>query len=137
MLITTDGLVTRSYEAGVNDRLIHIVTPERGRLAVMVKGGRSGSNKYAAIIQPFTYGNFELYQKGDMYWLRGGSVLTAFYELSCDVTRMALAAYLCDVASDMTDEGEDASELLRKMLTELSPPYSTTCFSRTAMPSNS
>ena len=40
------------------------------------------------------------------------------------------------IASSYIDV-QDAPELLRKMLTELSPPYSTTCFSRTAMPSNS
>ena len=104
-LITVDGLVTRVYPHGDHDRLIHVVTPDRGRLPVMVKGGQSKRNPMAAYTQLFTYGNYELYRKGELYWLRGGSVNHAFYELSCDVTRMALGAYLCDVTSDMTAEG--------------------------------
>lgn len=119
MLITTDGLVTRSYPAGEHDRLVHLVTPERGRLSVLVKGGQSKTNRFAAITQLFTYGNYELYHKGDMYWLRGGSVLTPFYDLSCDVSRMALGAYLCDVTSEMTGEGEPASDILRLLLNSL------------------
>ena len=121
MLITVDGLVTRIYPAGDHDRLIHIITPDRGRLSVMVKGAQSKTNRMGAITQLFTYGNYELYRKGDMYWLRGGSVNMAFYNLTTDLTRMALASYLCDVASDLTDEGEgeEAGDLLRMLLNAL------------------
>ena len=41
MLITVNGLVTRSYLSGDHDRVIHIITEDHGRLAVMVKGGNS------------------------------------------------------------------------------------------------
>ncbi len=120
MLITTDGLITRSYPAGDHDRLVHIVTPDRGRLAVMVKGGQSRSNRFAAITQLFTYGNYELYRRGDLYWLRGGSVNLSFYGLTCDIARMALGSYLCDLTSELTDEGEEgASDLLRMLLNAL------------------
>ncbi len=120
MLITTDGLITRSYPAGEHDRVIHLVTPEHGRLSVMVKGGQSKKNPHAAITQSFTYGNYELYHKsGEMYWLRGGSVLHSFYELTSDLTSMALATYLCDVTSEVTGEGESADLILRMILNTL------------------
>lgn len=120
MLITTDGLITRSYAAGEHDRLVHLVTPDRGRLAVMVKGGQSKSNRFAPITQLFTYGNFELYRRGELYWLRGGSVNHSFYRLTADITRMALGTYLCDITSELTDEGEEgAGDLLRMLLNAL------------------
>ncbi len=120
MLITTDGLITRSYPVGDHDRVIHLVTPERGRLSVMVKGGQSKTNRYAAITQLFTYGNYELYHKhGEMYWLRGGSVLHSFYTLTYDLSRMALGTYICDVTSELTGEGENAEQLLRLTLNTL------------------
>ena len=126
MLITVNGLVVRSYLSGSHDRIIHILTEDRGRLSVMVKGGatkRAGSA--ASCIQLFTYGNYELYRgRGkDLYWFRGGSVLTPFYELSSDITSVALAAYLCDIAADMTPEEEVDSEegvlLLKDLLNSL------------------
>ncbi len=120
MLITTDGLITKSYPAGEHDRIIHLVTAERGRLSVMVKGGQSKKNPHAAITQLFSYGNYELYHKsGELYWLRGGSVEHSFYELTLDLTRMALAAYLCDVTSELTGEGENAELILRTTLNSL------------------
>lgn len=120
MLITTDGLITRSYPAGEHDRVVHLVTPEHGRLSVMVKGVQSKRSQSAVLTQLFTYGNYELYHKsGEMYWLRGGSVLHSFYDLTNDLTAMALATYLCDVASEVTGEGENAELILRMLLNTL------------------
>ena len=125
MLITVNGLVTRSYPSGDHDRLLHIMTEDRGRLSVMVKGGNSKrGGATSACTQLFTYGNYELYSgnNGDLYWLRGGSVLTSFYKLSEDLARMSLASYLCDVASDLTDKNvavEETAELLRMLLNSL------------------
>lgn len=119
MLITTDGLVTRSYASGDGDHILHLVTPSMGRLSVIVKGGKKQGGRLTPITQLFTWGNYELYHKGDMYWLRGGSVLTPFYELTADLSSMALGAYLCDITSDMTGEGENAEALLRMLLNAL------------------
>lgn len=121
MLITTDGLITRSYPAGDHDRLVHLVTADHGRLAVLVKGGKSGTNRFAPITQLFTYGNYELYRKGEFYWLRGGSVNHSFYRLTEDITRMALGTYLCDITSELTDEGgeEGAEDMLHMLLNAL------------------
>lgn len=119
MLLTVDGLVTRSYPVGDHDRLVHIVTAEHGRLPVMVKGGQSRHNPNVACTQLFTYGNYELYHRGELYWLRSGSVLNAFYDLSCDIADVALATYLCDLTSELTGEGVAADELLRTLLNSL------------------
>ncbi len=125
MLITVNGLITRSYASGDHDRLVHMITEDRGRLAVMVKGGNSKrGSPAAACTQLFTYGNYELYSGngGDIYWYRGGSVLNTFYNLSANLPRMALAAYLCDVASELTDKdaGEnETADLLRMLLNSL------------------
>lgn len=119
MLTTTDGLVARVYHSGERDYVLHLITPTYGRLSVMVKGAHKKGSPLASIIQLFTWGNYELYKKGDAYWLRGGSVLNHFYELSSDLASMALAAYMCDVVSDMTGEGEGAEPLLRLLLNAL------------------
>lgn len=121
MLITVNGLVTRSYPSGDHDRVIHILTEEQGRLSVMVKGAgskRTGSSTVCT--QLFTYGNYELYRgkSGDLFWFRGGSVIHSFYSLTTDLTRMALATYLCDVASEQAAEegGEEEGAVLLRML---------------------
>ena len=62
MTFATDGLITRVVDVGASDKLVNIITNTRGRIGVMVKGGRSPSSKLTAISQLFTYGNFEIYE---------------------------------------------------------------------------
>ena len=119
MTFATDGLITRVHDVGASDKLVNIITPDRGRIGVMVKGGRSPSSKMTPISQLFTYGNFEIYEKNSMYWLKGGGVTNSFYSLSSDISRVSLATYLCELANELTDEDEECAELLRLLLNSL------------------
>ncbi len=119
MEFATNGIITRIYDVGASDKMLNIITSERGRICVMVKGGRSPSSKLRSVSQLFTYANFEISQKGSMYWLRSGSVINPFYDLSSDITRVSLASYLCDLANELTDEGGDDDSIMRLLLNSL------------------
>ena len=116
MIFTTDGLVLRIVEIGDHDRLLTLLTPNYGRIRVMAKGVSTLRSSILSIVQMFTYGNYEIYRKGDSYWLRDGSVINTFYALSDDIERLALASYISEVAIEMSDEGEDATDTLRLVL---------------------
>ncbi len=125
MLITVNGLITREYRTGDKDRVLHIITHEEGRLSAIVKGSATRKkDATVAATQLFTYANFELYRGagGDLYWIRSVSPIRHFFGLSEDIVTMALASYLCDVATDLAAE-EDAipetDELLRMLLNTL------------------
>ena len=116
MIFTTDGLVLRIVEIGDHDRLLTLLTPNYGRIRVMAKGVSTLRSSILSIVQMFTYGNYEIYRKGDSYWLRDGSVINTFYALSDDIERLALASYISEAAIEMSDEGEDATDTLRLVL---------------------
>ncbi len=119
MEFATNGIITRIYDVGASDKMINIITEDRGRIGVMVKGGRSPSSKLRSVSQLFTYANFEINQKGNMYWLRSGSVINPFYDLSIGIERVSLASYLCDLANELTDEGGDDDSVMRLLLNSL------------------
>ncbi len=125
MLLTVNGLITRSYDTGNRDRVLHIITEEAGRLSVLCKGGGSHKTGSAAsVTQLYTWGNYEIYRgrSDDLYWFRSGSINRQFFSVTGDLSRMALAAYLCDLASELTDENSPVPEtatLLRMMLNTL------------------
>lgn len=119
MLFATDGVITRVSDATGSDRFLSIITPKRGRIGVLVKGSRSPDSKTASLSQLFTYGNFEIYEKNGMYWLRGGMVLDPFYGLSEDIERVACATYICELANELTDESDECEDILRLLLNSL------------------
>lgn len=114
-----NGVVVRLWDKGENDRYLSVLTAEHGRILLLSKGSRSLRGDQRAISQLYAYANFEYYRRGSTYILKGGSPLQTFYGLSTDLDRLNLAAYLCDLTSELTDEGEEAEEMLRLLLNSL------------------
>ncbi len=114
-----DGIVIRVRDSGERDRYLTVLTAEHGRMTLLSKGSHSLKGSQMAISQLYTYANFEYYKKGDFCILKGGSPIQPFYGISTDMDRLNLAAYLCDAAYEMSDEGERADTLLRMLLNAL------------------
>jgi len=114
-----DGVVVRVRDMNDNDRYLSVLTAERGRITVLSKGSRSMRGTQMGVSQLYTYANFEIYQRGSLYILKGGSAIDPFYALSMDIDRLNLAAYLCDLTCELTDEGEDATDMMRLLLNSL------------------
>lgn len=114
-----DGVVVRVRDMADHDRYLSVLTAEKGRITLLSKGSRSMKGQQMGVSQLYTYGNFEYYRRGDFYVLKGGTPIQPFYALSMDIDRLNLAAYFCDVACEITDEGEQAGDPLRLLLNSL------------------
>ena len=116
---SADGIVVRVRDMGNGSRYLSLLTAARGRIPLLAKGSHSLHSTQSAGSQMYTYGNYEFYRKGSMNILKGGSVIEPFYALSADIDRLNLAAYLCDLTAELTDEGEEAGDMLRLLLNAL------------------
>ena len=114
-----DGLVLRQCPIGDNDRLLTVLTGADGKMLMNAKGARSMKSKVLPLCRQYTYANIEYYEKADRKWLSGGSVNDSFFGLSADIEGLSLAAYICDVADEISGEGVDASDVLRMTLNAL------------------
>jgi DNA repair protein RecO (recombination protein O) len=112
-------LVLREQPIGENDKLLTVLTAEYGSIRMSAKGVRSMKSRMMPLCRMFTYGNFEFYEKHGMRWLSGGSVNDSFFGLHADIEGFALAAYLLEVATEISGEGVDGSEVLRMTLNSL------------------
>lgn len=114
-----DGLILRETPVGENDKLLTVLTATEGRILMTAKGARSLHSKVMPICRLFTYANLEYYEKNDRRWLSGGSVNDSFFGLNSDMEGFALAAYIAQVAAEITGEGVEADEILRMTLNTL------------------
>ena len=114
-----DGVVVRVRDTGDRNRYLSVLTAEKGRISLLSHGSHSVRSPQVAVSQLYTYGNFEYYTKGDCNVLKGGTAIQPFYGLSSDIDRLNLAAYLCDLTCELTDEGEAAGDMLRLLLNSL------------------
>lgn len=116
---SVDGLIIRVKDMGDHDRYLTVLTAAHGRITLLAKGARGLKSAQVPISQLYTYANFEYYKRGDFRILKGGNPIEPFYGLSEDLDRLNLAAYFCEVAYELSDEGEAAADLLRLLLNSL------------------
>ncbi len=119
MLIGIKGLVLKTVERTDSDRLIVLFTVERGKIAVCAKGSRSAKSKILPCIEPFSYSEFVLYEKDGFFWIKEAVLIENFYAIREDVTKLALASYICEVLDITVYENMQELELLRLGLNSL------------------
>lgn len=117
--IVIQGLVLRETETKEADKILTLLTAERGKLSVIARGARRKSCKFAACAQSLAWSEWTLYQRGDWYYASDGSTLELFDGLRSDLDAMALGFYFAELTEAVTAEESPAGELLRHLLNGL------------------
>lgn len=112
------GLVVNTVDVGERDRLLSLLTAERGLLTVYANGARLLKNRYLTTTQLFCYGRFFLRDAKGRYTLQDVTLEESFYGLRADIGRAALGSYVCEVTTYTGTETPDA-DLLRLVLNTL------------------
>ncbi len=113
----TMGLVLKVKRE--KDVILTLLTPERGKITVIAKGARSLKGPQMALSQPFVYADFELYRRGDLYWLNTGELRETFPGIAARLDALNLAVYFCEVAAAVSEPEEPGAEVLRLLLNTL------------------
>jgi len=115
-----NGLVLRQVRYKDADRLIELLTAEHGRITVKVRGALRKGSRMTVCTDPPVYAAFTLYESGNGHITADeAEPLELFFGLREDLSRLSLAFYLTEVATELSEEGLSADELLRLTLNSL------------------
>ena len=117
--IVTRGIVLRETETKEADKILTLLTADRGKISVIARGVKRKSCKYAACAQSLAYSEWTLYQKGDWYYANEGATLELWDGLRGDLDALALGFYLAELTEAVTTEEADSDGLLRHLLNGL------------------
>ena len=117
--IVTKGVVLRETETRDADKILTLLTAERGKLSVIARGVCRKGCKFAACAQPLAYSEWTLYKKGDWYYANEGTTLELFSGLRADLDAMALGFYLAELTEAVTTEDAPHQGLLSHLLNGL------------------
>lgn len=117
--IVTRGVVLRETEVRDADKILTVLTADRGRIAVIARGVRRKGSKFAACAQPLAYSEWTLYKKGDWYYANEGTTVELFNGLRADLDAMALGFYLAELTEAVVTEESAHHELLSLLLNGL------------------
>ena len=113
------GIVLRETETKETDKILTLLTAERGKISAIARGARRKNCKFAAGAQSLAYSEWTLCQRGQWYYVNEGSSVELFPGLRQDLDAMALGFYFAELTEAVTAEETPAEDLLRHLLNRL------------------
>lgn len=113
------GVVLRETETKETDKILTLLTWERGKIAVIARGARRKTSQFAAAAQPLAYAEWTLYQRKDWHYASDASTLELFAGLRGDLTDLALGCYMAELTEAVSPDAVPVPELLRHLLNGL------------------
>lgn len=91
--LSTPALVIRRADYSDYDRMVTLFSPVYGRLDAIARGCRRPKSPLLNACEPFTSGEFQLYQKGERFTIEQCQISESFYELRTDYDRLQHGVY--------------------------------------------
>lgn len=119
MKMDARGLVVSEKSVGENDRLVTVLTRERGVLRAFVRGTRRVGGGKLSATRLFTYSRFTIFEGRDSYIIDDAQPIEVFFDLRKDIGRLSLAQYFCELAASLAPQDSEAEDFLRLLLNAL------------------
>jgi DNA repair protein RecO (recombination protein O) len=105
--LKTEAIVLRSIRYGEADRVLHLYTPDRGRIGAIAKGVRKTKSRFGGRLEPFFRLNLLLHEgRSDLMTVTGAETVAGYPRLREDARSLDGAARACEAVSRVFDDGD-------------------------------
>ncbi len=108
------AVVLRTVDYGESDRVVTLLSHERGKLVAFARGARASKRRFGGGLEPFTLVTAELAERGGgdaMARLDSVSVERSFHHVRGDLARIGCAAYAAELAGSLVRDHEPHAAL--------------------------
>jgi DNA repair protein RecO (recombination protein O) len=119
MRTDAEGLVIMEKCVGDSDRLITILTRQKGVLRAFVQQPGRAKNGRLSATRLFSYSRFTIFEGRDKYIVDDARPIEVFLDLRRDIGRLSLAQYFCELSIALAPQDAPAEEYLRLVLNAL------------------
>ena len=116
---TTDAIVIASRRFSEADRILTLLTLERGKVPAIAKSARKSSSKMQGATQMFVHARFELAEGRSFAIVRHTEVINPHLGLRDDWKRLQLAGHVAEIAGKMCEEHHPDPDLYNLTLAAL------------------
>src|ERR671915_1369375 len=118
--LKTEAIVLRGIRYGEADRVLHLYTPERGRVSAIAKGVRRAKSRFGGRLEPFFRLNLVLYEgKSDLLTVTSAETLAGHPRLREHAAALDGAARACEAVARIFDDGDPHPGVYHLLANEL------------------
>lgn len=119
-IIKTKGLVLREANSGEADKIITVLTKEKGKKVIAAKGARSSKSQFVAGTQQFCYCDFIIYENNkSISNLNQLEIIESFHNIRKDLYKLSYATYFMELVENTAMEELACEDLLKLTLKSL------------------
>src|SRR3954453_14408575 len=105
--LKTEAIVLRGIRYGEADRVLHLYTPERGRVSAIAKGVRRTRSRFGGRLEPFFRLRLVFHEgRSDLLTVTSAENVAAHPPLREDAGALDAAARACDAVGRLFDDGD-------------------------------
>jgi DNA repair protein RecO (recombination protein O) len=118
--LKTEAIVLRSIRYGEADRILHLYTPDHGRLSAIAKGARRARSRFGARLEPFLRVRAHLHEgRSDLLTVTGVDTIAAHAGLREYAATLDGAARACDAVTRLFETTDPHPEVFHLLANEL------------------
>ncbi|MEM1483656.1 DNA repair protein RecO [Oscillospiraceae bacterium PP1C4] len=119
MHITTDAIVLRERAVDEFDSVLTLLTRERGIISAFARGAKKPRGTMRVSAELLSYSCFVLFLNKEKYAVDKADLNNVFMGVRGDIEKLSLAAYFCQLTTELAPHEENADEYLRLLLNTL------------------
>ncbi len=112
----TPAIILKRRDFGEADRLLTVLTPQRGKLDVIAKGARKPTSTKTGHVELFTRADMLIHQGRELGIVAQVEMLAPYLEIREDLQRGAYASYIVELLDRFTGQGDEDTGTLFTLL---------------------
>ncbi len=119
MQIKTKAIVIKSQDYNENDKLLTLLTEDRGVIFAYAFGAQKIKSRFSAASSMLCYGEFLLFKNRDKYTLDSAESERLFFGIRENLDKLSYASYFCELCLNVVPAEEPSKNILSLFLNTL------------------
>ncbi|MGA9857376.1 MAG: DNA repair protein RecO [Solirubrobacteraceae bacterium] len=118
--LKTEAIVLRSIRYGEADRILHLYTPDYGRISAIAKGARRARSRFGARLEPFVHVRAVLHQgRSELLTVTSVDTVAVHAAVRDHARTLDAAARACDAVARLFETADPHPEVFHLLAKEL------------------